>query len=54
MKTSILNIGKALNKQEQKYVLGGTMQDCDLPENLSTLCPGPVVINPVTCLWWCQ
>jgi hypothetical protein len=53
MKKTVFTLGKVLNKKEQKFVFGGT-GDCDLPENLSTLCPGAVVINPITCLWWCE
>ncbi len=58
MKKSILNIGKALNKAEQKRINGG-IGNCDLPNpelGQTHLCSGggPVIINPITCDYWCQ
>ena len=58
MKNEIFNLGRPLNKKELKSINGST-GDCDLPEPVNGtqthLCPGcAVVINPITCIYWCE
>ncbi|MEQ6125286.1 hypothetical protein AAON49_13845 [Pseudotenacibaculum sp. MALMAid0570] len=47
MKKSILNIGKALNKAEQKQVNGGMNGICDCTSNYTQVSQNECIFSPV-------